>query len=94
MSFSLPPHFEGHESKLKELAFYLRSAKMLFYITVMTMVVNALLTYGLLFHRPWGLSPEMCSRYCPLGIYPSITHENAILRIDGSLNPNMPTIAR
>jgi hypothetical protein len=88
MSSKIPPQSEGHESKVEELIFYVRYAKILFYSTALFMAVNALLTYGLIFHQPRRPSPEMCSRYCPPEMYSLAVHENVVVpRLDNSHPP-------
>lgn len=64
MSPKIPPQFEGHESKVRELVSYLRWGKLFFYFTFMTMAVNIILSYGLIFHRPWMANAQTCGSYC------------------------------
>jgi hypothetical protein len=56
--------FENHDAKVDELRTYLRWSKRLFYALIAVMVVNLLLTYGLLFH-PSKPSVETCAPFCP-----------------------------
>jgi hypothetical protein len=93
MSSKIPPQFEGHESKVEELIFYVVYAKKLFYLALWIIAVNALLTYGLIFHKP-GPSPKTCSRYCPLDMNSHTALENVnIPRVNASITPNTTIIA-
>jgi hypothetical protein len=59
------PHssFEN-DAKVQEIIYYLRWSRRLFWGIVAIMVVNLILTYGLIFH-PSRPSIETCAKYCP-----------------------------
>jgi hypothetical protein len=95
MSTKVPPQFEGHESKVEELIYYVRYAKRLFYFALSLMVLNVLLMYGLLSRKPWGSSPELCSRYCPLNMYSPTAHGTFVaLSVNESITPTTTIIPR
>jgi hypothetical protein len=89
MPSKLPTHSQGHEPKVKELILYNRYPKILFYSALFFMAVNALLTYGIIFHQLLGPSPKMCSHSCQLDMYTPTVHENVVIpHLDDSLTRN------
>jgi hypothetical protein len=64
MSAKSASPFENNNQKAEELIFYLRWSKRLFIVFIAIIVVNLILTYGLIFH-PSKPSPSTCAQYCP-----------------------------
>jgi hypothetical protein len=56
--------FENSKEKVEELRFYLRWSKRLFVALIAIIIVNLILTYGLIFH-PTKPSSSTCAQYCP-----------------------------
>jgi hypothetical protein len=49
---TLPSHSTHYDKKMKEVLNNLQSSKRLLYFLALTLVVNLILTYGLIFHPP------------------------------------------